>query len=126
MRLPEGYYSDCLLRPIGQAIGRVVKIDANTMCAGWGRFARLGVCVDLRKPLVLKVRINGSIQRVEYEGLPTICFKCGFYRHVYELCTRDTSVPPNTVNPPSYVSPSSGLQHRVEAKQFGPWIMVDH
>ncbi|PPS16870.1 hypothetical protein GOBAR_AA03707 [Gossypium barbadense] len=34
------------------------------------------VCVDLRKPLVSKVQINGHLHRVEYEYLPNICFHC--------------------------------------------------
>lgn len=50
--LPKRYYSDCLLRAIGQTIGRVVKLDANIVCARWGRFAHLVVRIDLRKPLI--------------------------------------------------------------------------
>lgn len=52
IRLPgllEGYYSECLLRAIGGAIGKVIKLDAHTGCARRGRFARLVVCVDLKK-----------------------------------------------------------------------------
>ncbi|KAH1063437.1 hypothetical protein J1N35_028424 [Gossypium stocksii] len=50
-----------------------------------GKFARLAVCVDLRKPLVSKVRINGRLQQVEYEALPNIFFKCGLYGHGADL-----------------------------------------
>ncbi|MFQ6625974.1 hypothetical protein Gotur_005598 [Gossypium turneri] len=46
-----------------------------------GRFIRIAICVDLRKPLISKVRINGHLQRVEYESLPHVCFKCCLYGH---------------------------------------------
>ncbi|MBA0730755.1 hypothetical protein Golax_025858 [Gossypium laxum] len=39
--LPEGFYSDFLIRAIGQLLGQVVKLDAHTNSARKGRFARL-------------------------------------------------------------------------------------
>ncbi|KAK5771206.1 hypothetical protein PVK06_047391 [Gossypium arboreum] len=40
-----------------------------------GRFARLMICVNLRKPLVSKVRINEQLQHMEYESLLDVCFR---------------------------------------------------
>ncbi|MBA0607420.1 hypothetical protein Godav_019725, partial [Gossypium davidsonii] len=57
--LPEGYYSDCLLRAIRQLIGTMIKLDVHTISAHQGRFVRLAVSVYLRKPLVSKLQING-------------------------------------------------------------------
>ncbi|MBA0692919.1 hypothetical protein Goari_010440 [Gossypium aridum] len=65
----------------------MVKLDVHTDCARRGRFALLAICVDLRKPLVSKVRINGRLQQVEYEALPNIFFKCGLYGHEADLCS---------------------------------------
>ncbi|MBA0833937.1 hypothetical protein Goarm_006344 [Gossypium armourianum] len=48
--LPEGYYSDFLLRAIRQAIGPVVKLDTHIDFARRGKFVHLAVCVDLKKP----------------------------------------------------------------------------
>ncbi|MBA0845520.1 hypothetical protein Goarm_022753 [Gossypium armourianum] len=31
--------------------------------------------------------VNGELQRVEYQVLPTICFSCGKYGHLKEQCT---------------------------------------
>ncbi|KAK5770446.1 hypothetical protein PVK06_046596 [Gossypium arboreum] len=45
------------------------------------------VFVDLDKPLVSQVLVNGELQRVEYEALPTICFSCGKYGHPKKLCS---------------------------------------
>ncbi|MBA0843695.1 hypothetical protein Goarm_000861 [Gossypium armourianum] len=80
--LLERFYSSCLLKEIGQTFGSVVKLDIHTDYACRGCFARLAVCVDLRKSLVSEVRINGQLQRVEYESLPDVCFKCECYGHV--------------------------------------------
>ncbi|MBA0608818.1 hypothetical protein Godav_020999 [Gossypium davidsonii] len=70
--LPKGYYSDFLLKAIGQTIGPILKIHDNIDSARMGHFARLAICVDLRKPLVSKIKINGRIQHLEYELLPNI------------------------------------------------------
>ncbi|MFQ6622452.1 hypothetical protein Gotur_001564 [Gossypium turneri] len=59
--LPEGYYSDCLLRAIRQLIGTMIKLDVHTISAHQGRFVRLAVSVYLRKPLVSKLQINGRL-----------------------------------------------------------------
>ncbi|MBA0816341.1 hypothetical protein Gohar_001018 [Gossypium harknessii] len=80
IRLPgllERFYSSCLLKEIGQTFGSVVKLDIHTDYACRGCFARLAVCVDLRKSLVSEVTINGQLQRVEYESLPDVCFNDG-------------------------------------------------
>lgn len=70
----------------------IVKLDIHTDYARRGCFTRLAVCVDLRKPLVSKVRINGRLQRVEYEALPNICFRCGLYGLAKEACLSDEMI----------------------------------
>ncbi|KAK5772135.1 hypothetical protein PVK06_048406 [Gossypium arboreum] len=81
MGLLESFYSSCLLKEIGQTVVSVMKLDIHTDYACRGCFAQLAVCVDLRKSLVSEVRINGQLQRVEYESLPDVCFKCERYGH---------------------------------------------
>ncbi|MBA0826521.1 hypothetical protein Goarm_011365 [Gossypium armourianum] len=106
---------------IGSMIGSVYRIDARTDAAPKGRFARLAVSVDLKKPLVSKVRINGRIQIVEYEGLPNICLSCGLFGHTSLLCTENKSPAAEdaTVAGGSEVE-NLGLQSRVEEEAFGP------
>ncbi|XP_021908868.1 uncharacterized protein LOC110822953 [Carica papaya] len=77
-----------MLRAIAKAIGTVVRIDYNTESTEWRKFACLVVSVDLTKYLVSKIQIEGHLQRVEYEGLPTICFECGCYDHLREQCPK--------------------------------------
>ncbi|MBA0733942.1 hypothetical protein Gogos_017903, partial [Gossypium gossypioides] len=57
-----GQYHMCLFKVIGEAIGSVYKIDHNTNSSTKGRFVRLTVCIDLGKPLVSKVKIDGKMQ----------------------------------------------------------------
>ncbi|KAH1047388.1 hypothetical protein J1N35_038172 [Gossypium stocksii] len=67
-------------------IGKVVRMDFNTDTRTRDRFARMSVYINLDKPLIAQVSVNGLYQKVEYEALPTICFTCGKYGHTKELC----------------------------------------
>ncbi|KAK5839844.1 hypothetical protein PVK06_008687 [Gossypium arboreum] len=72
-----GYlYKHKILADIGETVGKVVKLDMNIVSRARGRFTRMAVYVNLEKPLVSKILINGRSQKVEYESLPTICFHC--------------------------------------------------
>lgn len=55
-------YSKSLLKFIGGVIGLVAKVDKNTENNSKGKFARLVVYIDLGKPLVSKINIDGRIQ----------------------------------------------------------------
>lgn len=51
-----------------------------------GRFAWLVVYVNLDRPLVSQIFIDGKLKRVEYEFLPTVYFhygKCGRFKESY-------------------------------------------
>ena len=80
-------------------MGTVIKIDTNTASSIRGRFARVAVTISLDKPLVSQFVLDGKIQKVEYEGLPVICFKCGRYRHNNNTC-KEAGVVNDDGNPP--------------------------
>ncbi|KAL4368746.1 hypothetical protein GQ457_05G015960 [Hibiscus cannabinus] len=80
------YYSKALFCHIATLIGRVIKIDYNTKVGGRGKFACLAILVDLNKPLLSCIRIDGSLQKLEYEGLQHVCYTCGMYGHSKESC----------------------------------------
>ncbi|PPE02506.1 hypothetical protein GOBAR_DD00490 [Gossypium barbadense] len=102
--LPEGYYSNYILRAIGQAIGPVLKIDENTYSAKRGRFARMTICVDLRKPPLSKVRIDGR---------------------VFDSCPKNRPSPPmNDIAHSSLILEIHDLQRRVEDQNYGLWMLV--
>ena len=87
----------------------------------------------MRKPLVSQVKIDGRLQNIEYEDLPMICYQCGRYRHISELC-KNKQVVKETVQDTSVVveleksnnSISSTQRQQVsgdyEDKCLGPWM----
>ncbi|XP_039002736.1 uncharacterized protein LOC120129249 [Hibiscus syriacus] len=84
--IPYRYYSKAIFRRIAMVIGQVVKIDYSMNSGERGRFARLAVLVNLNKPLIPCLKIDGFWQKIEYEGLQQICFQCGVYGHSKENC----------------------------------------
>ena len=64
----------------------MIKIDANTTSSARERFARIAVTISLAKPLVSQFELDEKVQKVEYEGLPVICFTCGRYGHNNNIC----------------------------------------
>ncbi|KAL4324688.1 hypothetical protein GQ457_11G022210 [Hibiscus cannabinus] len=79
-----------------------------------GHFPRLVVVVNLDRPLIFGIVIDGSFQAIEYEGLLVICFGCGKYGHSKEVCgqTKAVTIPhaPGRKSEP----PVDGW--------FGPWM----
>ncbi|KAK8565122.1 hypothetical protein V6N12_058697 [Hibiscus sabdariffa] len=75
-------------------IGSVACIDYQRDSGHQGCFARMTVTIDLHEPLVSKLVINGCVQLVEYESLPTICFSCRKYEYVLENFPLQTSSNP--------------------------------
>ncbi|KAH1090889.1 hypothetical protein J1N35_018146 [Gossypium stocksii] len=97
--LPSYLYSSKIITEIGELIGKVVKLNMNTDSRTRGRFTRLAVYVNLEKPLVSHILINGRSQKVKYESLSSICFHCGRYGHVENLCNFRNSGPTIEVSP---------------------------
>ncbi|KAK5842496.1 uncharacterized protein LOC108481591 [Gossypium arboreum] len=64
---------------------------------GWIRLLNLPGYLYKRKiieaisGLIGKVLVDGIAQRVEYEALPTVCFTCGNYGKVKEMCNSAVS-----------------------------------
>ncbi|KAK9037165.1 hypothetical protein V6N11_022086 [Hibiscus sabdariffa] len=95
--LPITWYKRSLIAAIGERIGKVVKIDYQTDYGCPGRFVRMASKVNLRKPRVSKIVINGLLQVVEYESLSVVCFNCGIYGHnsdLYPCNMRDEDIVP--------------------------------
>ena len=75
--LPMKYYEAPVLKGIGQAIGRVLRIDTCIASESRDCYARLCSQVDLEKPLISTIPIGELEQAVECEGLNMLCFSCG-------------------------------------------------
>ncbi|KAK8980438.1 hypothetical protein V6N11_028999 [Hibiscus sabdariffa] len=102
--LPAMLYKRSLIEEIDNCIGSIIRIDYQTESGYRGRFAQMAVRIDLNKPLVAKLLINGRLQVIEYESLPTIYFSCGKYDHLFDNCpanTTDSSATADMVSPVS-------------------------
>ncbi|MBA0787424.1 hypothetical protein Gotri_006751 [Gossypium trilobum] len=128
--LPGYLYNHKIITEIGEMVGKVAKLDMNTDSRTRGRFARLVVYVDLEKPLVSHILINGHKQNVEYESLSTICFHCGRYGHVENSCPfKNSETPSEKENTPSEMASEFQNTTKVDAEKehgnFGPWMIVE-
>ncbi|MBA0590282.1 hypothetical protein Gorai_018995, partial [Gossypium raimondii] len=88
-------YRKSVIKTIGEMVGRVIKLDDNTGSALRGKFVRLAIMVDLYKPLVSKIKVDG-----------------------WERIGDDVDLNLGTR------SSGSKVNHE-EAKEFGPWMLVD-
>ncbi|MBA0842418.1 hypothetical protein Goarm_002242 [Gossypium armourianum] len=69
--LSGSLYKRSIFQAIDETVGNVSKIDLKKDKRARGQFARFAVQVDLRKPLVSRIRIASRIYKVEYESLST-------------------------------------------------------
>ncbi|KAK5824616.1 hypothetical protein PVK06_019397 [Gossypium arboreum] len=133
-----------IIEAIRGLIGKVVKLDVQTDNQIRGRFAGLTVYINLDRLLISQVFVDEVTQRVEYEALPTVCFVCGKYGHVKEMCTlvvsnQNTIGLANTTNKSSNEltvvmrsllarnldRENSTLGSRGKGSDFGPWMLVE-
>ncbi|KAG8486302.1 hypothetical protein CXB51_019644 [Gossypium anomalum] len=121
--LPGFLYKKKIIEVIGSTIGKVVRLDFNTDSRSRGQFAMMAVYINLDKPLIVRVLMNGRTQRVEYEALPTICFSYGKYDHTKEFCA---SLQPEDGSEKDPVS-ATPLEARKEGEStvYGPWMVVE-
>ena len=84
--VPIEYYNAKALQIIGNAIGKVLRVDTFTASETRGRFARICVQVDVEKPLATATMIGRLEQQICYEGIHIMCFGCGRIGHRKEQC----------------------------------------
>ncbi|KAH1091788.1 hypothetical protein J1N35_019045 [Gossypium stocksii] len=127
--LPSYLYNHKIITEIRKLVGQVVKPDMNTDNRTRGRFARLAVYVNLDKPLVSQILINGQEQKVEYESLSTICFHCGRYGHVESICNFKSVETPANMNGDLLVTQPEIQNLNIENSEnkdgnYGPWMIA--
>ncbi|XP_050254840.1 uncharacterized protein LOC126700672 [Quercus robur] len=141
IRLPElpfEYYELAALKEIGNAIGPVLRIDSNTASEARGRYARICVQIDLGKPLINQILLEGLVQEIQYEGVRSLCFACGRVGHRKEGCPQMIKAPTmeahgeaeslNVENVSAgegdQVSQEAGKADEEGKSEFGPWMLV--
>lgn len=76
-RLPWEYWTLDTLTELLKIVGRVIRVDQNTLLRLKGKFARVCVNLDISKPLPgsLLVSAHGRFLKVPliYEGLHEVC-----------------------------------------------------
>ncbi|MBA0786243.1 hypothetical protein Gotri_026224 [Gossypium trilobum] len=80
------FYKQKNLEETGGLISKVAKHDFQTNTGARGKFIRMEVFFDMGNPLISKIFVDGKLQKVEFESLPSVCFTCGKSSHVQESC----------------------------------------
>ncbi|KAH9704135.1 hypothetical protein KPL70_011340 [Citrus sinensis] len=109
----------------------MIKIDANTTSSMRECFARIAVTISLAKPLVSQFELDGKVQKVEYEGLPVICFMCGRYGHSSNICkAADIANDAEKASQPAMQRQTApahqdgGCHDASTIEPFGPWMIA--
>ncbi|KAH1033308.1 hypothetical protein J1N35_045482 [Gossypium stocksii] len=127
-RAPGFLFRWKIVEAIGGLTGKVIKLDLQTDNRSRCHFAQLAVFLNLEKPLVSKVLVDGAVQRVEYEAPPTVYFRCGKYGHVKDICLTvvEDRVLKHLMEMMNVDSVSTAGENVEEAgSDFGPWILVE-
>lgn len=89
--MPIGFVSETILKSIGAALGKYVKVEPGTFERGWKPYIRIRVALNVGKPLKRRMKIkregnNWSWINFKYEKLGTFCFVCGIIGHSERDC----------------------------------------
>ena len=142
--LPMELYKAEVLKQIGEAVDKVLRIDAHTALEARGKYARLCIQVDINKPLINAVLIGRFEQQVVYEGIHKLCFGYGRIGHKKDGCPHlvqkpsspvrgdngdvDDSARSRTLHDMDTTTNGSGTSGgsgvNTESTTYGPWMVV--
>ncbi|XP_028099056.1 uncharacterized protein LOC114298645 [Camellia sinensis] len=120
--LPIEYYNEKVLYHIAKVLGVPLKVDINTTMASKGKYARVCIEVDLRKPLASQFSISKNTYIIEYEHLHSVCFSCSRVGHVKHVCTEN---PTNEANKQRHDVAGEGNQGKEDEAQTGLGLTKD-
>ncbi|XP_057452578.1 uncharacterized protein LOC130744406 [Lotus japonicus] len=81
------FYDESILMTLASIVGTPIRGDMNTTDMQRGRYARVCVEIDLNKPVLGNVELQGTWYNVEYEGLHILSSKCECHDHLARNCT---------------------------------------
>ncbi|KAJ4823028.1 hypothetical protein Tsubulata_009238 [Turnera subulata] len=84
--IPPNWYHSKILKTLGDLVGRTIKVDIQTSTSTLGKFSKVAVAIDLTKPVKGRLRLEGELIQVKYEGLSNVCFSCGRVSHTSTAC----------------------------------------
>lgn len=92
-KLPFGMMNKAVGEAIGSEIGSFISMDLDEDGTTLGRYLRIKVRLDIRKPLMRGVTVFLGEKEdkpawcpVEYEFLPDFCYTCGLIGHIDKNC----------------------------------------
>ena len=92
-KLPLGMMNRMVGEAIGEEVGEFVEMEKEDDGSAVGRFMRIKVRIDIRKPLMRGVTLNIAESNKDlwcplvYEYLPDFCYICGIIGHVDKACS---------------------------------------
>lgn len=75
-KFPLEFFDKESLSKVGNAIGKTLRVDETTLFTIRCQYAKIGIEIDLSKPLQSKIWFSGKLCHLEYEGLHAVCFTC--------------------------------------------------
>ncbi|CAN1787164.1 hypothetical protein LINPERHAP1_LOCUS17527 [Linum perenne] len=122
--LPIQFYHAKILAYMGNLIGKTIKIDFTTQRVDRWKFARIAVEIDLNLPLPPVIELDGCLQLVEYENIPTLCLGCGRGGHAKEECPLSTGCKSIVVKEPLNATGKDLPPAAMTSETFGPWMIA--
>jgi hypothetical protein len=92
--LPIGLMTTETGEEIGNRVGKTIEVDTDEGGSAIGKFLRIKILFDIRKPLMrgvtMEVGPNGKTRwcPLQYEFLPNFCYVCGMLGHVDRDCPK--------------------------------------
>jgi hypothetical protein len=97
-KLPLGMMNKAVGEAIGGEMGEFVEMEKEEDVSAVGRFLRVKIRWDIRKPLMRGVMVQAEGKEgkprplwcpVAYEYLPDFCYTCGLIGHIDKECSRE-------------------------------------
>ncbi|KAJ8769001.1 hypothetical protein K2173_023996 [Erythroxylum novogranatense] len=104
---PLARYHPRILTELGNLVGTTVRIDDDTLHVNRGRYARIAVDIDLTRPLLPTVELDGKTLLLTYEGLPQV-----------------SDAGPGESELRHSVEATRGPQEPAPSNGYGPWTIV--
>ncbi|XP_070005255.1 uncharacterized protein [Nicotiana sylvestris] len=120
-QLPTEFNDGKILEKIGNAIGRLLKIDVCISTTLRGRYARLCVELPLEIPVQPFLYIGQHKQHIHYEGDNFLCTNCGRLGHITKQCSfikLDAKVSKETIKEQATISMLENQQEEWKTVSF--------
>lgn len=89
--LPIGFNSECILKSIGNFVGKFVEVDPKNFQGLMRDYLRIKVAFDVRRSLKSRMKLKKAGGEwlwinFKYERLTSFCFYCGIIGHSDKFC----------------------------------------